>query len=239
MADEVDRDRPRLDLHRLGQRRAVEFAAAQLGADAAEQLAHREGLGDVVVGADLEPDHLVDLGVLGGEDDDRHGAARAHVAADVEAARPRHHDVEDQQVEGDAVAEQRRRPRRRRRRGSPRSPPGRARSRPSRGPRARRRRSGCGRCSCAPGSGSVARPGGGPRRCSPPPRPTRRRSGRPSRRPSAGRSPGRGRSPPACATRCGGRSARRRARSPPRECRCRCRSPPRSPLPRRHGGRER
>jgi hypothetical protein len=55
-----------------GERRAVELAAAQLGAHAAEQLAHREGLGDVVVGADLEADHLVDLGVLGGEQDDRH-----------------------------------------------------------------------------------------------------------------------------------------------------------------------
>ena len=115
VADEVDRDRAGFDLDRLGERRAVELAAAQLGADAAEQLAHREGLGDVVVGADLEPDDLVDLGVLGGQDDDRHGAARAHVAADVEAARPRHHDVEDQQVEGDAVAEQLASPRRRRR----------------------------------------------------------------------------------------------------------------------------
>src|SRR3954451_10409641 len=83
----------------------VELAAAQLRSYAAEQLAHREGLGDVVVGADLEPDHLVDLGVLGGEDDDRYGAARAHVAADVEAAGPRHHDVEDQQVVGDRVAD--------------------------------------------------------------------------------------------------------------------------------------
>jgi hypothetical protein len=101
----VDLDGAGFDLDRLGQRRAVELAAAQLGAHAAEQLAHREGLGDVVVGADLEPDDLVDLGVLGGQEDDRHGAARAHVAADVEPARPRHHDVEDEQVVGDAVAD--------------------------------------------------------------------------------------------------------------------------------------
>src|SRR5262249_10580117 len=97
VADEVRRDRAAFALDRLVERPAVELAAAQLGAHAAEQLAYREGLGHVVVGADLEPDHLVDLGVLGGEDDDRHGAAGAHVAADVEAARPRHHDVEDQQ----------------------------------------------------------------------------------------------------------------------------------------------
>ena len=58
MADEVDRDRARFDLDRLRERRAVELAAAELGAHAAEQLAHREGLGDVVVGADLEPTTL-------------------------------------------------------------------------------------------------------------------------------------------------------------------------------------
>ena len=66
------------DLDRLRERRAVELAAAELGAHPAEQLAHGEGLGDVVVGADLEPDHLVDLGVLGGEDDQQvKGAGRA------------------------------------------------------------------------------------------------------------------------------------------------------------------
>ena len=80
----------------------VELAAAQLGADAAEQLADRERLGHVVVGADLEADDLVDLGVLGGQQDDRHRAAGADVAADVEAAAARHHDVEDQQVEARA-----------------------------------------------------------------------------------------------------------------------------------------
>ncbi len=85
---------------------AIELPAAQLGADAAEQLADAEGLGDVVVGADLEADDLVDLGVLGREQDDRDGAAAANLAADVEARAARHHDVEDEQIEGDvAVAE--------------------------------------------------------------------------------------------------------------------------------------
>ena len=76
--------------------RAVELAAAELGADAAEQLADAEGLGHVVVGADLEADDLVDLGVLRRQQDDRDGAAAADVAADVEAAAARHHDVEDE-----------------------------------------------------------------------------------------------------------------------------------------------
>ena len=84
--------------------RTVELAAAQLGADPAEQLADRERLGDVVVGADLEPDDLVDLLVLGGQQDDRHRAAGADVAADVEPGAARHHDVEDQQVEAGVLA---------------------------------------------------------------------------------------------------------------------------------------
>ena len=82
-----------------GDRRAVELAAAKLGAHAAEQLADRERLRHVVVGTDLEPDDLVHLGVLCGQQDDRHRAAAADVATDVEAAAPRHHDVEDQEVE--------------------------------------------------------------------------------------------------------------------------------------------
>ena len=62
VAGEVDPHRPGVDRLRLGHRaRAVELAAAQLGADAADQLADRERLGHVVVGADLEPDDLVDL----------------------------------------------------------------------------------------------------------------------------------------------------------------------------------
>ena len=71
------RSSPRVDrllelLLGLGQR-----GAAQHRLDAAAELAHRERLGDVVVGAELEAEHLVDLLGLGGEHDDRHGAARA------------------------------------------------------------------------------------------------------------------------------------------------------------------
>jgi hypothetical protein len=65
----------------------------------AEQLADREGLGDVIVGTDLEADHLVDLSVLCGQQDDRHRAVGADLATEIEAALARHHDVEDQQVE--------------------------------------------------------------------------------------------------------------------------------------------
>ena len=99
VAGQVDRYGPRLDRGSLGAGRAVELAAAQLRPHAAEQLADREWLGDVVVGADLEAHDLVDLGVLGGQQDDRDGAVRADLAAEVEAALPGHHDVQDQQVE--------------------------------------------------------------------------------------------------------------------------------------------
>ena len=83
----------------------IELAPAELGAHAAEQLADAERLRHVVVGADLEADDLVDLGVLRRQQDDRNGAAAADVAADVEAAAARHHDVEDEQVEVDVGAD--------------------------------------------------------------------------------------------------------------------------------------
>ncbi len=99
VACQVDRHRAGLDRGALHAARTIQFTAAQLRPHPAEQLAHREGLGDVVVRTDLEPDHLVDLGVLGGQQDDRDRAVRSDLAADVEAALAGHHDVQDQQVE--------------------------------------------------------------------------------------------------------------------------------------------
>src|SRR5258706_5856214 len=63
-----------------------------------QDLANREGFGDVVVGAELEPDDLVDLGVLRRDDDDRHTAALAQRAAEVEAAHAGQHQVEQDEV---------------------------------------------------------------------------------------------------------------------------------------------
>ena len=64
------------------------------------ELAQREGLGDVVVGAQLEAEDLVDLLGLGREHDDRHRGARAHAPAHLEAVQAREHDVEHDEVEG-------------------------------------------------------------------------------------------------------------------------------------------
>src|SRR3954454_14187428 len=62
---EVDPHRPGVDrLSLSGRGGAVELAASQLGAHASQELAHREGLGDVIVRADLQADDLVHLGVL-------------------------------------------------------------------------------------------------------------------------------------------------------------------------------
>ena len=107
MAGEVDLHGARLDpLSLAGGRAPIELSASQLGANPAQQLAYRERLGHVVVGADLEADDLVDLGVLRRQKDDRDGAPGPDLAADVEAAAPGHHDVEDQEVEaGRFVAE--------------------------------------------------------------------------------------------------------------------------------------
>ena len=73
--------------------------AAQRRLHAAAELAQRERLGDVVVGAELEPEHLVDLLGLGGEHDDRHRRARAHAPAHLEPVEAGHHHVEHDEVE--------------------------------------------------------------------------------------------------------------------------------------------
>ena len=81
--------------------------AAQHGADAAAQLGEAERLGDVVVGAGLEPLDGVGLAVERGQHDDRHDvAARAQRAADVVAVRARpERDVEQDDVEVLAAGE--------------------------------------------------------------------------------------------------------------------------------------
>jgi hypothetical protein len=66
---------------------------------AAAELPHREGLGDVVVRAQLEPEHLVELLGLGREHDDRDRALRAQLPAHVEAVHLREHHVEHDEVE--------------------------------------------------------------------------------------------------------------------------------------------
>ena len=74
-------------------------AAAGDGADAGHHLLDPERLDDEVVGAQLQAQHAIDLLGLGADEDDRHvRVAGADLAADVVAARPRHHDVQQHEV---------------------------------------------------------------------------------------------------------------------------------------------
>ena len=71
---------------------------AEDGADPRCELAQRERLGHVVVGAELEADDLVDLGVLRGEHDDRHRGLGAEDPADLDARELGEHEVEQDEV---------------------------------------------------------------------------------------------------------------------------------------------
>src|SRR5215211_979318 len=73
--------------------------AAERRLHAAAELADRERLRDVVVRAHLEAEDLVDLVVLRGQHDDRHLAAAAQPAADLDPVEARQHDVEYDEVE--------------------------------------------------------------------------------------------------------------------------------------------
>ena len=80
-------------------RAAVELATSQQRADAADQLGHREGLRHVVVGAQFEAEHAIDLAVASRQHDDRYVALATQRTADVDARDPGQHDVEDDDVE--------------------------------------------------------------------------------------------------------------------------------------------
>src|SRR6202035_3972847 len=72
---------------------------AQVGRDAGEQLAGPERLRDVVVRADLQPGHDIDLFGLATEDDDRHPQSRlTDITAYVEPGNVGQHDVKQNQV---------------------------------------------------------------------------------------------------------------------------------------------
>jgi hypothetical protein len=66
--------------------------------DAGGELAQAEGLRHVVVGAELQPDDLVDLRALRGQHDDRDARFLAHDPADLDAAELRQHQVEHDEV---------------------------------------------------------------------------------------------------------------------------------------------
>lgn len=74
--------------------------AADDGADAGEQLARGEGLGDVVVGAGLEAEDAVGLLVAGGQHEHGQVGARAQLPAHREAVEVGEHEVEEDGVVG-------------------------------------------------------------------------------------------------------------------------------------------
>jgi hypothetical protein len=87
-------DQRRLGHACVGQR----LPAPEERADAGLQLAEAERLGEVVVGAELEADHAVELGRLGGEHEHEElGPAHAHPPADLEPVHAGQHEVEDDQ----------------------------------------------------------------------------------------------------------------------------------------------
>ncbi len=70
-----------------------------MSSDPGQQLSRPEGLGDVVVGSDLQAEHDVDLVVFGAEDDHRHPMPRPpDLAADVEPREIREHEIEHHHV---------------------------------------------------------------------------------------------------------------------------------------------
>jgi hypothetical protein len=72
--------------------------APQQGLDAGEQDARLNRFGNVVVGAHLEAENLVEILVAGGQHQDHAAILRAHGAADLETILAGQHDIEDDQV---------------------------------------------------------------------------------------------------------------------------------------------
>jgi hypothetical protein len=72
--------------------------AAEHRLHAGDDLARGEGLGDVVVGAELDADDPVDLVVAARQEQHGHVALRTQAAADLQPVHARHVDVEHDQI---------------------------------------------------------------------------------------------------------------------------------------------
>ena len=106
---------------------------AQLGAQPRQQHAHAEGLGDVVIGAGIEAEDGIGIGIGGGQHDDGgRDPGAAQQAADLAAVHVGQADIEEHGVETLLARRRRGRPCRYRPRGSRRIPPGAA-ARPATG----------------------------------------------------------------------------------------------------------
>ena len=106
LRSEVERERPERGLAvRRGRARCEPLRLApQHRVDAGDELTWIEGLGQVIVGAHLEPDDAIDVLAFGREHDDRHGlAGSTQAAADRKAILAGQHEVEHDQVRGIAL----------------------------------------------------------------------------------------------------------------------------------------
>ena len=72
---------------------------AQDRAQACQQLAGREGLRDVVVGAQLQTDHAIRLVPFGGQHDHRNAAVLTNAPANFQAVHAGHHHIQQDRVE--------------------------------------------------------------------------------------------------------------------------------------------
>ena len=72
--------------------------AAQQSLGPCDELAHRERLGHVVVGAHAEADQHVGLVVAGGQHEHRHRTFRLDASAHLEPVQTREHDIQDDDV---------------------------------------------------------------------------------------------------------------------------------------------
>ena len=96
----VERQRPHAD--GLHGRSHLAAGAPHHRPDPGQQLARGEGLRDVVVGAQLEPEDPVGLLAARGQDHDGHVGVGAQLPADVPPVLAREHEVEEHHVVGAA-----------------------------------------------------------------------------------------------------------------------------------------
>ena len=76
-----------------------DLVATQHGAHASEQLARAEGLGDVVVGAELETHDAIGFFFLSGHHDDRNRRFPAHLLREIHAVLARETQIEHDRVD--------------------------------------------------------------------------------------------------------------------------------------------
>src|SRR5436305_12506880 len=77
---------------------SCKLCASQYGTYPCQQVVHTKGLGEIIIGAQIETAHLILILSASSDNDDRYSGEFTYALADGKAIHPGHHHIEEHQI---------------------------------------------------------------------------------------------------------------------------------------------